>query len=131
VNPLFNELAIGNPVEELSVHAKRLARGRSALQLSSMCTAQRPVGFDQIALRDLTFDSQVEAMQDSHVSDQAWQNSFHVAIRTSAKAALDCVTACMDDFRGDLPRIDVPVLVMQGTRDRIFPPRRPESGCPR
>jgi non-heme chloroperoxidase len=26
-----------------------------------------------------------------------------------------------DDFRGDLPRIDVPTLVMHGTADRILP----------
>jgi non-heme chloroperoxidase len=58
----------------------------------------------------------------SHVSDQAWHNSFHVAIRASATAALQCVAACLEDFRGDLPRIDVPVLVIQGSRDRIFPP---------
>jgi non-heme chloroperoxidase len=58
----------------------------------------------------------------SHVSDQAWQNSFHVAIRASARAAVGCVAAFLEDFRGDLSRIDVPVLVMQGNQDRIFPP---------
>jgi hypothetical protein len=35
VNPLFNELAIGDPAEELSVHVDRLAGGRGALQLSA------------------------------------------------------------------------------------------------
>ncbi len=28
----------------------------------------------------------------------------------------------VEDFRGDLPRIDVPVLVVQGSQDRILPP---------
>jgi non-heme chloroperoxidase len=58
----------------------------------------------------------------SHVSDQAWQNSFHIALRASARAALECVGACLEDFRSDLPRIDVPVIVVQGSQDRILPP---------
>src|SRR5207253_5068328 len=57
----------------------------------------------------------------SHVSDQAWQNSFHVAIRASDRGDIGCVVACLEDFRGDIPRIDVPVLLMHGKQDRIFP----------
>ena len=64
----------------------------------------------------------IDLLGGSHVSDQAWQNSFHVAIGASAKATLDCVGASLEDFRGDLPRIDVPVLVVQGSQDRILPP---------
>ncbi len=37
-------------------------------------------------------------------------------------AALACIPACMEDFRGDLARIDVPVLVLQGDQDRVLPP---------
>ena len=64
----------------------------------------------------------IDLLGGTHVSDQAWQNSFHVAIGASARAARDCVTASLEDFRGDLPRIDVPVLVVQGSQDRILPP---------
>ncbi len=64
----------------------------------------------------------IDLLGGSHVSDQAWQNSFHVAIRAYAKAARDGVAASLEDFRGDLPRIDVPVLVVQGSQDRILPP---------
>ena len=56
------------------------------------------------------------------VSDQAWQNSFHVAITASAAAVSGCATAWREDFRADLARITVPVLVIQGTQDRIMPP---------
>jgi len=56
------------------------------------------------------------------VSDQAWQNSFHVAIGASAAAVSGCAAAWLEDFRGDLARIVVPVLVMQGGQDRITPP---------
>jgi non-heme chloroperoxidase len=58
----------------------------------------------------------------TRVSDQAWQNSFHVAIGASATAVLGCAAAWREDFRGDLARITVPVLVMQGGQDRITPP---------
>jgi non-heme chloroperoxidase len=56
------------------------------------------------------------------VSDQAWQNSFHVAIGASAAAVSGCAAAWLEDFRGDLARIIVPVLVVQGGLDRITPP---------
>jgi non-heme chloroperoxidase len=64
----------------------------------------------------------IDLLGGTHVSDQAWQNSFHVAIGASARAARDCVTASMEDFRADLSTIDVPVLVVQGSQDRILPP---------
>ena len=64
----------------------------------------------------------IDVLGGSHVSDQAWQNSFHVAIGASARATLGCAAAWLEDFRGDLARIDVPVLVVQGSEDRILPP---------
>jgi len=57
----------------------------------------------------------------SQVSDQAWQNSFHVAIRVSAAAALGCAAAWREDFRADLARITIPVLIVQGAQDRVMP----------
>ena len=56
------------------------------------------------------------------VSDQAWQNSFHVAVRASAAAMSGCATAWLEDFSGDLARIAVPALVVQGAQDSIAPP---------
>jgi non-heme chloroperoxidase len=64
----------------------------------------------------------IDLLGGSRVSDQAWQNSFHVAIRVSAAAALGCATAWREDFRADLARITVPVLIVQGALDRIMPP---------
>ena len=63
----------------------------------------------------------VDLLGGSRVSDQAWQNSFYVAISASAHAALGCVTACLEDFRGNLAAISVPVLVIQGDQDRVLP----------
>jgi non-heme chloroperoxidase len=64
----------------------------------------------------------IDLLGGSHVSDQAWQNSFHAALRASATAARCCISATLEDFRGDLAQIDVPVLVIQGSQDRILPP---------
>jgi non-heme chloroperoxidase len=64
----------------------------------------------------------IDLLGGSHVSDQAWQNSFQAALRASATAARGCITAALEDFRADLARIDVPVLVIQGGQDRILPP---------
>ena len=55
------------------------------------------------------------------VSDQAWQYSFQVAIDVSAAAALGGALAWREDFRADLARIVVPVLIVQGTQDKIIP----------
>lgn len=55
------------------------------------------------------------------ISPQAWQASFNVAADGSPYASYVCVDAWLTDFRGDLPNIDVPVLVVHGTEDRILP----------
>ncbi|HEV2923745.1 MAG TPA: alpha/beta hydrolase [Solirubrobacteraceae bacterium] len=57
----------------------------------------------------------------ARISDQAWQNSFIVAVGASAYAAHACVDTWLTDFRGDLPKIDVPMLLVHGTADRILP----------
>ena len=57
----------------------------------------------------------------SRISDRAWQASFNVAVGASPFASYACVSTWLTDFRADLPKIDVPVLVMHGTEDRILP----------
>ena len=46
-------------------------------------------------------------------------------------ATYACVDTWLTDFRGDLPKIDVPTLVVHGTEDRILPSIRPPRGCRR
>jgi len=57
----------------------------------------------------------------TRISDQALQASFNVAAGASAFATLACVDTWLTDFRGDLPKIDVPVLLVHGDADRILP----------
>jgi non-heme chloroperoxidase len=55
------------------------------------------------------------------ISDEVVRLSWNVAVGASAKGTLDCVTAWYTDFRKDLPRVDVPTLVIHGDADRIVP----------
>jgi non-heme chloroperoxidase len=55
------------------------------------------------------------------VSDQAFQASLNLALGASATAAVACVPTWETDFRGDLVKIDVPILVVQGDADRVLP----------
>jgi len=55
------------------------------------------------------------------VSDQAYQASWNLAASASATAAVACIPTWETDFRGDLGRINVPVLVIQGDDDRVLP----------
>ncbi|MEO3750476.1 alpha/beta hydrolase [Streptomyces sp. B6B3] len=63
----------------------------------------------------------VDKFGGNRISDQAWTASFNSALHASPYAAHDCVDAWLTDFREDLPRIDVPTLLVHGTADRILP----------
>ncbi len=63
----------------------------------------------------------VDVLGGTRISDRAWQASFNLAAGSSPFATYACVDTWLTDFRADLPKIDVPVLVMHGTEDRILP----------
>jgi non-heme chloroperoxidase len=63
----------------------------------------------------------VDVLAPDRISDHAWQASFTVAVGSSPYATHACVDTWLTDFRDDLPKIDVPTLVMHGTDDRILP----------
>jgi non-heme chloroperoxidase len=62
-----------------------------------------------------------DTLMPERISEQAWQASFNVAAGASPFASYACVDTWLTDFRGDLTKIDVPVLVVHGTDDRILP----------
>jgi non-heme chloroperoxidase len=62
-----------------------------------------------------------DALAPERISDPALQASFQVAAAASPYASYACVDTWLTDFRGDLPKIDVPTLVVHGTADRILP----------
>src|SRR3954463_6201438 len=63
----------------------------------------------------------VDVLGGSKISDQAWQASFNVAAAASPYASYVCVDTWLTDFRDDLPKFDVPTLVVHGPDDRILP----------
>jgi non-heme chloroperoxidase len=63
----------------------------------------------------------VDKLGGTRISEQALQASFNVAAGASPYASYACVDTWLTDFRADLPKIDVPTLVVHGTEDRILP----------
>jgi non-heme chloroperoxidase len=63
----------------------------------------------------------VDVLGNSRISEQALHASFNLAASASPYATYACVDTWVTDFRGDLPKIDVPTLVVHGTEDRILP----------
>lgn len=63
----------------------------------------------------------VDVLLGTRIGDDAIRLSWNVAAGASAKGTLDCVPSWLTDFRDDLPRIDVPTLIVQGDADRILP----------
>ncbi len=63
----------------------------------------------------------VDTLRGVRISDDVVRNSWNIAAGASPKGTLDCVSAWLTDFRGDLARIHIPTLVIHGDDDRILP----------
>ncbi len=63
----------------------------------------------------------VDVLRGKSISDEVVRLSWLIAAGASPTATLDCVSAWLTDFRGDLARITVPTLVIHGDGDRIVP----------
>ena len=57
----------------------------------------------------------------SRISEAAVRGSWNVAVTSSWFAASAVVPSWLTDFRGDIPKIDVPTLILHGTADQILP----------
>jgi non-heme chloroperoxidase len=63
----------------------------------------------------------VDTLRGTLISDQAYQTSWNLATTASAVAAVACIPTWATDFRADLPKLDVPILVVQGDADQVLP----------
>ncbi len=63
----------------------------------------------------------IDKLRGTLVSDQAYQASWNLAVTASATAAVACIPTWETDFRADLPKIDVPMLVIHGDDDQVLP----------
>ena len=73
----------------------------------------------------------IDVLGGSRVSDQAWWSSFYAAIRVAPAAALGCVPACLEDFRGIWPRSTFPSCCCRATKTASCLPRPPATAFPR
>jgi non-heme chloroperoxidase len=55
------------------------------------------------------------------LSEAALRASSQVAAGAGPYATYACIDTWLTDFRGDLPKIDIPVLALHGTADRVLP----------
>jgi len=56
------------------------------------------------------------------VSERVLDDNWNVAVGASAIGTLKCVDCWIEDFRKDIPKNDVPTLILHGDADRILPP---------
>ena len=63
----------------------------------------------------------MDTLRGTLVSDRAWLASWNLAVTASAVAAVACIPTWLTDFRSDLPKIDVPLLVLGGDADQVLP----------
>ena len=57
----------------------------------------------------------------ARISEEAVHDSWNVAAGASPVGTAACPPTWVTDFRGDLPKIDIPTLVVHGDADRVLP----------
>ncbi|HUE25983.1 MAG TPA: alpha/beta hydrolase [Solirubrobacteraceae bacterium] len=62
-----------------------------------------------------------DVLAPDRISDAALRASSQVAYGSGPYATYACIDTWLTDFRGDLPKIDIPVLAIHGTADRVLP----------
>ena len=55
------------------------------------------------------------------LSEEKLRADFNLGVSSSATAFLACVDTWLEDFRGDITKINIPLLVIQGDADKILP----------
>jgi non-heme chloroperoxidase len=105
-------------------------------------TDDNPAGVDQKIFDDImqaiakdrfAYQSQflsnffnLDVTLDKQISEDAVQANWNLAASASPIATAACVPTWLTDFRDDVEKIDVPVLIIQGDADRVLP--FPSSG---
>ncbi|MEV7598829.1 alpha/beta hydrolase [Kitasatospora sp. NPDC089797] len=80
-------------------------------------TADRPAFFTEWNKNFYNLDRTLG----SRISPEAVQDAWNTAVGASPAGVIACVATWHTDFRADLPKIDVPVLILHGTEDRVLP----------
>ena len=90
---------------------------------SSTAGIKQAIAADRYAYFDAFFADfyNTDVLAPERIGEAAVRASFQVAAGASPYASYACVDTWLTDFRGDLPKIDVPTLVIHGTADRVLP----------
>src|SRR5690554_1485348 len=86
-------------------------------EILDSATADRYDWFDNFFINFYNTDENLG----SRLSDAALRGSWNVAVGASWFASSAVVPTWLTDFRDDIPKIDVPTLIVHGTADRILP----------
>jgi non-heme chloroperoxidase len=78
---------------------------------------------DRLAYLTAFFEAfyNLDELLGKRISDEVVRDSWNVAAGASAIGTVSCPPTWITDFREDLPKIDVPTLVVHGDADRILP----------
>jgi non-heme chloroperoxidase len=63
----------------------------------------------------------IDKFRGTLVSDQYYQACWNIAVTASQAATVACIPTWETDFRADLSKLDVPMLVIQGDDDNVLP----------
>jgi non-heme chloroperoxidase len=86
-------------------------------QIAGALTADRAAYFTEWNKNFFNLDETLG----TRVSAEVVQDAWNAAVGASPEGTIACVATWHTDFRADLAKIDIPVLVMHGTADRILP----------
>ena len=86
-------------------------------QIAAALTADRAAYFTEWNKNFFNLDQALG----SRISAEEVQDAWNTAVGASPAGTIACVPTWHTDFRADLPKIDIPVLVLHGTEDRILP----------
>jgi len=86
-------------------------------QIAAAVTADRAAYFTEWNKNFFNLDQTLG----SRISAEEVQDAWNTAVGASPAGTIACVPTWHTDFRADLPKIDIPVLVLHGTEDRVLP----------
>ncbi|HEY1819195.1 MAG TPA: alpha/beta hydrolase [Trebonia sp.] len=86
-------------------------------QIAGALTADRAAYFTEWNKNFFNLDETLGTLVSAEVVQDAW----NAAVGASPEGTIACVATWHTDFRADLAKIDIPVLVMHGTADRVLP----------
>jgi non-heme chloroperoxidase len=86
-------------------------------QIAAALTADRAAYFSEWNQNFFNLDKTLG----TRISPEAVQEAWNTAVSASPAGTIACVATWHTDFRADLRKIDIPVLILHGTADRILP----------